>query len=169
MTTSVIKHRQVDNTEPHPTHEKNRNDEVSSRPSPASNNMKWYVSELRINRPLIYRTKWTCGQQYGSNRKLSHSVNDLKQIYYLTNHQENGEYKIPTEKTHCTVYSTLSLQNLKNQKQACHKSDDNIFRNNHLSCTDDNLNNFQSDEDNQYQSCKFLLFMILFKIENLFL
>jgi hypothetical protein len=153
-----MKHRQfekIDNTELHPTtHEKSTNDEISSRPSPASNNMKWYVSELRINRPLIYRTKWTFEQQYGSNRKLSHSVNDLKQIYNIINRQENGKYKITTGKTDDTTYSTLSLQNFSNSKQSHHKSDDNILRNNYLSCTDDN---FQSDEDNQYPSCKIYL------------
>ncbi len=150
-------HDKIDNMELHPMHEKNTNDEAPSRPPSMSNSMKWYVSELRINRPLIYRTQWTNGQQRSSNRKFSHSVNDLKQIYNGTNLQENVKDRITTRKT--DAYSTLSLHSFNNQKeQYCHQSDDNILRNNYLSSTDDDLNNLQSDEDNKHLSRMFYFF-----------
>jgi len=162
VTKSDLKHHQhdkIDNTELHPIHEKKINDGIPSRPPPKSNSMTWYVSELRINRPLIYRTQWTNGQQQNSNRKFSHSVNDLKQIYDGTNHQENGKNKITTRKADHISYSTLSLQNFNSQQQQFRRqSDDNILLNNHLSCTDDDLNNLQSDEDNQHLSRKFYLY-----------
>jgi hypothetical protein len=144
---------QIDNTALYSIHEKNTNYDVLSCPSSMSNNMKWYVSELRINRPLIYRTQWTNGQQRSSNRKFSHSVNDLKQIYNTINHQENGK----TRKSSDTAYSTLSLQNCYTQQQQFHhQSDDNILLH-HFSCTDDDLNNLHSDEDNPYLSRMFEL------------
>jgi hypothetical protein len=166
MTKSDLKqqqqqHDKIDNTEHHPIPEKNINDDVSSRPPSVSNSMKWYVSELRINRPLIYQTQWTNEQQRSSNRKLSHSVNDLKQFYNVINCQKNDKNNVTTRKTDGVVYySTLSLQNFNNQHQQYrHQSDDNILFNNHLSRTDNNdINSLQSDEDDQHLLRKFYLF-----------
>jgi hypothetical protein len=45
-----------------------------------SNSMKWYVSELRINRPLIYRTRTTCREQRTCSSRLSHSFDHLNQF-----------------------------------------------------------------------------------------
>jgi hypothetical protein len=158
MTKSDPKHQQndkVDNIEFHSMYNKNTNDEVESRPTLMSNNVKWYVSELRIHRPLIYRMQWANEQQRSSNRKLSHSVNDLKHIYNFSNCPENNQAK----KRNNIAYSTLSLQNFINQQQQQyrHQSDDNILLNKHVSSTDDDLNNFHSDEDDQNLSCKFYL------------
>ncbi len=163
MTKSDLKQQQqqdkIDNTELYPMHEKNTNDEAPSRPPPISNSMKWYVSELRINRPLIYRTQWTNGQQGSNNRKFSHSANDLKQIYNATNLQENDQNRITTRKTDDIAYSTLSLHSFNNQQEHYrHQSDDNILHNNHLSSTDDDINNLQSDEDDQHLSRMFYFF-----------
>jgi hypothetical protein len=136
-------HDHIVDTEFHSTHEKNTNYEVSSRPARISNGTKWYVSELRIHRPLIYRTQLTNEQQHSSNRKFSHSVNDLKNIYNFSKCPKNNQ-------TNDIAYSTLSLQNFTNQQQYCHQSNENILLNNHLSFTDDDLNNLHSDEDDQH-------------------
>ena len=152
MTKSDLQDQQQDNTVLHSTHDKNANDEVSSHPIRVSNGgMKWYVSELRIHRPLIYRTQLTNDSEYSTNRKFSHSVNDLKDIYNFSKPREKNR----TRKVNDVVYSTLSLQNLINQQQYRHQSDDNILFNNHLSFTDDGLNHLHSDEDDQHPSRKF--------------
>ena len=106
--------------------------------------MKWYVSELRIHRPLIYRTQLTNEQQYHSHRKFSHSVNDLKDIYNFSKSPE----KNPRRRTDDIAYSTVSLQNCVHQSQYRPESDENILINHHLSFTDE-------DEDDRYFSRKF--------------
>ncbi|CAF2932274.1 unnamed protein product [Rotaria sp. Silwood2] len=153
-TTSDLKHHQndkIDNIEFNPIHNMNTNYEILFHPPSTSNNIKWYVSELRINRPLIYRTQWTNGQQRRNDRKFSHSVNDLKQIYNFINHSQNDKRKTSISNTDDITYSTFSLHYLNNrQYQRRHQSDDNILLNNRLSSIDDDdLNNFQSDEDDQ--------------------
>jgi hypothetical protein len=153
-------HDSINHTERHQIPETNTNDETSSRSPTMSNTMKWYVSELRINRPLIYRTQWTIKPQNSCNRKFSHSVSDLKHIYNIINRQEFDRNRAKTRKADSTTYSTLSLHNLNNQRQQyCYQSDDNILLDNHLSCTDDNLNNLPSDDDDddQHLSRKFLI------------
>lgn len=147
---------QINNVKVHPTETIATDDEVSSQSTPMSNNMRWYVSELRINRPLIYRTQWTNGKQRADHQKLSHSVNDLKQICNFTNYSENGKYRSWIEKVNGIIYSTLSLQCLDDQ-QWRHQSDDNILLNTSLSCVNDDLNDLSSDEDNRHLSCRILL------------
>ncbi|CAF1196031.1 unnamed protein product [Rotaria sordida] len=158
-TTLNIQHHQhdkIDSIEFNLMYKTNTNDEILSHPPSISNNMKWYVSELRINRPLIYCTQWTNGQQRGNNRKLSHSAHDLKQFYNTINCSENDKYTTAISNTDDITYSTLSLDYLNNQQQQQrrHQSDDNILLNNRLSYTDDDddLNNLHSDEDDQHLS-----------------
>lgn len=115
-------------------------DEVSSRPTPVLNNVKWYVSELRIHRPLIYQTQWTNEHLRIPNRKLSHSVNDLKHIYNFSNCPKNGQRR----RTNPIAYSTLSLQNCMNQQY-----------HHYPSSIDNDLNHSHSNEDNQYLSRSF--------------
>lgn len=95
--------------------------------SQMSNHMKWYVSELRIHKPLIYRTQWTNTQSNSKRRQLSHSVNDLIQIY----DPENGNYRVISKTTDDSVHSTLSSRDC-HQQQVRHRSDDNILRNSYL-------------------------------------
>ncbi len=157
MTKSDLQDQQHDNTNLHSTYDKNTNDEVSSRSVRISNgSMKWYVSELRIHRPLIYRTQLTNEQQqqYSNNRKFSHSFNDLENIYNFSKCSEKNR----TRKSNDIAYSTLSLQNCINQQEYRHQFDDNILLNNHLSFTDDDLNHLHIDEDDRHLSCKFDLF-----------
>ncbi|CAF4550870.1 unnamed protein product [Rotaria sp. Silwood1] len=163
-TTSNLEHSQhdkSDNIEFNSMHKTNIHHEVLCHPSSTSStNMKWYVSELRINRPFIYRTQWTNGQERGNNRKLSHSVNDLKQIYNVIYRSDNDKYKKPgISNIDYITYSTLSLPYFNNQQLQLqqqhrrHQSDDNILLNNRLSSTDDDdddLNNFRSDDDDQH-------------------
>jgi hypothetical protein len=153
MTTSNLKHSQH---EVHSIHEKNPNDETQSHRPSVSNSIKWYVSELRINRPLIYRTQWT----NGCNRKLSHSVNDLNQVHRVKNCQDDCRYRPTSGRIRDIAYSTLLLHNFKNQQQ-CHQSNHNISLSNHLSCTDDDLNNLHSDEDDPHVLRKLNLFKYL--------
>ena len=103
----------IANLERLPTDEKNIHDEESSRSTHVSNSMKWYVSELRIHRPLIYQTQWLDEQIRIPHRKLSHSVNDLKHIYNFSNCPTNGQRR---RRTNPIAYSTLSLQNFMNQQ-----------------------------------------------------
>ncbi|CAF1937909.1 unnamed protein product [Rotaria magnacalcarata] len=156
--TSELKYHQydrIDNIEFHPILKTNINNEVSSSAQSMSNNMKWYVSELRINRPLIYRTQWTYGQQRGNERKLSRSVNDFKQIYNIINRSDADKKKAATDKIYDIANSNLSLQYLNDQQeqqQRRHQSDDNILRNKRLSYTDDDLNDLHNDKDDQHRS-----------------
>lgn len=155
-------HDQINNIELQQIFEKNTNDEISSCSQSTSNNMKWYVSELRINRPLIYQTQCTIEQQNTCHRKFSHSVNDLKHFYNIINCQEFSKNRVRTKKFYNTAHSTLSLQTFNNQQQTyCYHSDDNILLDKNLSCTDDDLNNLSNDEDNhedQSLSRKFLFY-----------
>lgn len=146
---------QADKKEFQSRYKTNSNSEVSSNSQRMSKSMKWYVSELRINRPLIYQTQWANGQHQGKNRKLSHSVNDLKQMYQLVKFSDNGKYRIAIEKKDDITHATLSLEDLNDHKQRLHQSDDNILCSNRLCCTDDDLTNVHSDEDKQQRSRKF--------------
>ncbi|CAF4335560.1 unnamed protein product, partial [Adineta steineri] len=143
---SALQHDQIENTELYSMHEKDVNNEIPTDSSHMSNSFKWYVSELRINRPLIYRTQCINRQETIKNRKLSHSVNDLMHIYNVKKHSEIGKYKIISKKTDDIAYSTLSLQNIHNQ-QIYSLSNDNIILNNYLSCTDDDFNISNSNEN----------------------
>ncbi|UJR28800.1 hypothetical protein I4U23_010025 [Adineta vaga] len=153
VTTSIVNNHQEDKInilELHSTHEKNVENEIPSHSSQVSNHMKWYVSELRIHQPLIYRTQWINKQQ---NRQLSHSVNDLVQIYNIEKQSENGKYCIISKTIDDTVHSTSSLQNFHRQ-QTRYRSVDNILRNNYQSCTNEDLNHMKNDLDNQRLSRK---------------
>ena len=142
----------VGNAEIHSTSEKHIHDDKRPSPPSMSHSMKWYVSELRINRPLIYRTQWNHGLPQETSRKLSHSFDDL-----------NDAYVSKSRTRHCTqqgnsdgiAHSALSLQNFAHPQQPVrHQSDESIPLENHLSCTDEDFNRFQSDEDNQSPSRK---------------
>ncbi|CAF0721208.1 unnamed protein product [Adineta steineri] len=146
VTMSALQHDQIDNTELYSMHKNDVNNEIPTDSSHMSNSFKWYVSELRINRPLIYRTQCINRQETIKNRKLSHSVNDLMHIYNVKKHSEIGKYKIISKKTDDIAYSTLSLQNIHNQ-QIYSQSNDNIILNNYLSCTDDDFNISNSNEN----------------------
>ena len=151
---SNLEHCRQNQIELHTIPEKNTNNQVRSQSSSRSTHLKWYVSELRINRPLIYRTQWTNGQQQGNDRKLSYSVNDLKQIY---NCSENVIYKDTVNKTNNVACSNLSLHSLNNQVKHSyhHQSDDNMLLNNRFSCTNNHLINLHNDEDDQHLPRKF--------------
>ena len=102
-----------------------------------SNHLKWYVSELRINRPLIYRTATSFGQK----RRFSHSFSNLNQIsnqqYRSSDRQQD---KMPKE-FHQTIYSTLSLEHWnQSASDRRHQSNECIFRSDHWSTTDNNKN-----------------------------
>ena len=124
VTTSIVHdylQDQTCTTEIHSVHDKIGR---SARVSQMSNHMKWYVSELRIHKPLIYRTQWTNTQSNSKQRQLSHSVNDLIKTY----DPENGNYQVISKTTDDSVHSTLSLRDF-HQQQVRHRSDDNILRN----------------------------------------
>ncbi|CAF1192309.1 unnamed protein product [Adineta ricciae] len=124
VTTSIVHdylQDQTHTTEIHSTHDKIGR---VAHGSQVSNHMKWYVSELRIHKPLIYRTQWTNAQSNSKQRQISHSVNDLIQIY----DPENGNYQVISKTTDDSVHSTLSLRDF-HQQQVRHRSDDNILRN----------------------------------------
>ena len=142
----------VDNAEIHSTSQKHIHDDKQPSPPTMSHSMKWYVSELRINRPLIYRTQWNHGQQHESSRKLSHSFDDLNDAHASKNRTRNCTQQGNSDGI---AHSALSLQNfLHPQQPVRHASDESILLENHLSCTDEDFNRFQSDEDDQCPSRK---------------
>lgn len=150
MTAPVLSNQQqdvIELVELHTTHEECVKNETLSPPSPVSgNNIKWYVSELRIHQPLIYRTQWT----NNTNRPLSHSVNDLTNVQTTEKFTEDGKYRIISRKTNDIAHSTLSLQNIPYQQSPRRRSDDHVLLNNYLSCTDDDdFQDLPSDDDNQ--------------------
>ncbi|CAF0934089.1 unnamed protein product [Adineta ricciae] len=127
VTTSIVHNYLQDQT--HTTEIDSMRDKIGrpAHESQVSSHMKWYVSELRIHKPLIYRTQWTNTQSNSKQRQLSHSVNDLIQIH----DPENRNYQIISKTTDDSVHSTLSLRDF-HQQQVRHRSDDNILRNSYL-------------------------------------
>jgi hypothetical protein len=172
ITTPILNSYQQHRTETmelHSMHEAYVPSETLSHLSPTSNSIKWYVSELQIHQPLVYRTQWTNKQTSSNHRKLSHSTSDLTQVYNIEKLSDNGKYRIISRKTNDIAHSMLSLQHLPYQQPAWNQSDENILLNNYSSCTDDDdFHDLPSDEDNQRSSREFHSFPRVLAISLMF-
>lgn len=107
-----------------------------------SNHLKWYVSELRINRPLVYRTSTSFGQQRDHHRRFSHSFNDLNQVCHRQPRSTDRHQPKMSKEFHQTIHSTLSLEywNQSIVADRHHQSNECIFRSDHWSTKENNQN-----------------------------
>ena len=130
-----------------------------------TNNMKWYVSELRIHRPFIYQTAWTDGQNNKYNRRISHSVSNLHQVYDIFNRQHDNKIR----KSNDIIYSSLSVQNVLHlpEHPHDHQSNDKVLMNNHLSSTNNDLRQIYSDDEEPQLSRRVFLSLNGIHIEEL--
>ena len=117
-----------------------------------SNHLKWYVSELRINRPLVYRTSTKFGhQQRDHHRQFSRSFHDLNQVCNQQHRSsDRQQLKMPQE-FHQTIYSTSSLEHWnQSASDRRYQSNECIFRSDHWSAAEDDQNlvlNVANDDD----------------------
>lgn len=125
-----------------------------------SNYLKWYVSELRINRPLIYRRATPLERRRDHHRRFSHSYNDLNQMCDLQHRSIDSHARKMSNEWEHLIYSTLSLEhwNYSGHERQC-QSNEHIFPSDHWSATQNNrnlvlcVNNDEDEEDEYEDSC----------------
>ena len=134
--------------------------------------MKWYVSELRINRPLIYQTPSIDEQQQQRrrrkerNKRLSHSFDDLNQMFHLKHSTLDGQRKILEGKSDAITYSTSSLPNDKQrwQQQVCPQSVSHTSLDSRSSHTNEDLHyqhDATDDDNDNHHLCQSRMCIVL--------
>lgn len=133
--------------------------------------MKWFVSELKINRPLIYRTSSIDFQKsipFVNSRKFSHSFDDLNQMLLFHSSKLQRDQQISKDKSGKNTSSNLSLSKSKHSlEQNLQRSTSHTSVDSHLLCTNDVLPQHDSsiaddndDNDQLWQLRRLTIFII---------